>query len=154
MYVTFGSRVTPPPHLVRTVAQGLVAGGWAVVWSLKDANASHLPSGELIKEGSVRRFLLKATLKPFTVTSRTTTRILPLVFIPHEFSFTFITQALRSMDLCESHFCLARGTDRSPYCFLTQLFMPLESSSFAHGYRRGPRSLTHTSRQRYVRVFM
>eukprot|EP00752_Nemacystus_decipiens_P011299 g10041.t1 len=44
VYVTFGSRVPPPPHLVRTVAQGLVSGGWAVVWSLKDADASHLPA--------------------------------------------------------------------------------------------------------------
>ncbi|CAN0290200.1 unnamed protein product, partial [Ectocarpus sp. 13 AM-2016] len=47
VYVTFGSRVTPPPSLVRTVAEGLVTGGWAVVWSLKDADAPHLPPGEL-----------------------------------------------------------------------------------------------------------
>lgn len=46
VYVTFGSRVPPPPSLVRTVGEGLVAGGWAVVWSLKRAEASHLPRGE------------------------------------------------------------------------------------------------------------
>lgn len=44
--MTFGSRVTPPPGLIRSVAEGLVAGGWTVVWSLKDADASHLPPGE------------------------------------------------------------------------------------------------------------
>lgn len=47
VYVTFGSRVVPPPSLVRTVAEGLVTGGWAVVWSLKEADALHLPPGEL-----------------------------------------------------------------------------------------------------------
>ncbi|CAM9728445.1 unnamed protein product [Laminaria digitata] len=47
VYVTFGSRVPPPPALVRTVGEGLVAGGWAVVWSLKRAEASHLPRAAL-----------------------------------------------------------------------------------------------------------
>ncbi|CAM9734544.1 unnamed protein product [Ectocarpus sp. 4 AP-2014] len=47
VFVTFGSRVTPPPSLVRTVAEGLVTGGWAVVWSLKEADASHLPPAAL-----------------------------------------------------------------------------------------------------------
>lgn len=46
VYVTFGSRVVPPPSLVRTVGEGLVAGGWAVAWSLKRADASHLPRGK------------------------------------------------------------------------------------------------------------
>lgn len=48
VYVTFGSRVRPPASLVRSVGEGLVAGGWAVVWSLKQADAAHLPCGEFV----------------------------------------------------------------------------------------------------------
>lgn len=49
VYVTFGSRVIPPPMLIRSVGDALVAGGWAVVWSLKRANQLHLPRGGLWK---------------------------------------------------------------------------------------------------------
>lgn len=48
VYVTFGSRVPPLPSVVRAVGEGLVAGGWAVAWSLKEVEASHLPRGELV----------------------------------------------------------------------------------------------------------
>lgn len=84
VYVTFGSRVAPPPHLVRTVAQGLVAGGWAVVWSLKDADASHLPSGELIR-ARVEAGFCSDEIETFTAAGGSTTRFLSLVFIPPEF---------------------------------------------------------------------
>lgn len=40
----------PTPSLVRTVAEGLAAGDWAVVWSLKEESASHLTPGELCQE--------------------------------------------------------------------------------------------------------
>lgn len=50
IYVTFGSRVIPPPNLVRTVAEGLLEGGWAVVWSLKEEHASNLPPGKLYEK--------------------------------------------------------------------------------------------------------
>lgn len=55
VYVTFGSRVVPPPTLVRTVAEGLMEGGWAVVWSLKEADASHLPPGKRLHAQAGRK---------------------------------------------------------------------------------------------------
>ncbi|CAM9592147.1 unnamed protein product [Discosporangium mesarthrocarpum] len=49
--VTFGSRVPPPKERVEAVAKGLLAGGWAVVWSCKAAQQGYLP--EAVQESNL-----------------------------------------------------------------------------------------------------
>lgn len=104
-----------------------------MVWSLKDADASHVPCGEHHQGKSQEQ------CEAFYYCHHA------FICLPCSFRLSLPPHGYISVTFRPS-----RRTDNSLFCFLAQLSMPLESSSFAHGYRRGLRSLTQTSRQRYV----
>lgn len=69
--------------------------------------------------------------------------VLSFELIPHDFNL------IPKMWVFESH-SVPHAVPTTRSIASSQPFLPLGSSSFDHGYRKGPRSLIRTSRQRYV----